>query len=89
MFFVGQVSSGPFVEFKTFDEFISYRGNYATIGSFDTWYSAFKRYLHGWASLVVAIGITQFITPEYTITEEFVNDQRGVMFKVGYNMLTM
>jgi hypothetical protein len=43
MFFVGNVCSGPFVEFKTFDDFINYRGNYATIGYFDTWYSALKR----------------------------------------------
>ena len=51
---------------------------------------AMKRFGHAMLCLVVSISIkTLLVAPEYTYSQEFVDDPRGFFFKAIFLMLTM
>ena len=69
MFFPAQAISGPFVEFALFNQYINLEGHYAKLGTFESWPSAFKRFVEGIGCIAVTLLIPIYIgQPEYTIS---------------------
>jgi hypothetical protein len=79
--FVGG-SLGPWCEFSQFDDFIHRRGDYAKITPTETFVPAIIHMIKGYIWVVFGMGISIFVfDTNYMKTEEFVNDERGYIFK--------
>jgi hypothetical protein len=75
---------GPFCEFATFDNFIHRRGDYANLKPFETLMPAIIQQVKGYVLVVISLAMPTFVLDiNYLKTEEFVNDERGYLFKAG------
>lgn len=84
--FVGG-SMGPWCEFSTFDLFIHRRGDYAKIQPFETLMPAVVHQVKGYALVIMSLAMPIYLLDiRYLKTEEFVNDERGYLFKGAYVM---
>jgi hypothetical protein len=77
--------SGPFTEFKKFEDWVNYRGDFAKLKPWKTLFPALIRFISALFCIGVFQAIYLFIDPEYLSSDAFKNEAFGM--KIFYMML--
>lgn len=91
LLFPASAISGPFFEFRPFDEFINLRGKYGKLTPTQCWAPAVKRFVQGFICIAITVGFPLvFGTPsrDTIISGEFETNEASVFYKI-YAMSVM
>ena len=88
-FFVGSIMVGPFIEFRTFNDWIHLRGKFENTPQWGQMSTFFKRFCTFAVTLLTCAYLSSIVSFEYMQTEEWANDPRGFLYRACYLIVTV
>lgn len=85
MYFCGGAISGPWFEFRDFDQYCKGEGRYKQIPS--TFYPALKRFCQAWCYVGVSVVLSQWTDEKIYVTSQFLD--KNLAMKIVYMYLTL
>jgi len=81
MYFCGAAISGPWYEFKDFDNMIKLTGDFANVPS--TWRPAVRRYIEAWLCVAVGSLFDSYCPTSFYTTDAFAS--KSLLYKIGFS----